>query len=500
MKYIIEDESYNQKNNVLEIEKGHTVFLVGPNSVGKSTLLKALQFSPHVKTIISAKTTIILTKEVLLKTLVWEIGEIHSSIIEQVIESFKDIKITLHSKTEEFENEQFDFINDYLSEIEKISKKNSNDEITSIRKELLDIQEKFILILDMAIEKFRVDKTKKFESLKEEEFDIECYKQRYCEEKVNNPLYKIFMKIKRCTSYKERVNNVFDKFDPYNLNIWSNQKIYINNSAESDSYHEFLRQGEIVIIEDLITKRDELIDRAKRTKTFVVKEHSFHRIAGSFNSELNISFYLDKPGRYKEIVKVSDINSDIARIVEKDLKIVLIQDEDYKEKKFHHALNSLREQVFDLSDGQIKQIENIKMDQENRVVNQSWDEPFVSLDHDNVKIRRNAIMKNGKTNLVATHNFASIFPAKPDDVYILYVDDKKKRNLMKLIDVFNHKSLPTSIKKIVPRLLHELFSSHPKNLIVEGKDDMLMIKKLYEMLGRKCKINFVPLNGVEKLK
>ena len=45
MKYIIKDQSFNQDRNTIEIKKGETVFLVGPNTTGKSTLLESLQFS-----------------------------------------------------------------------------------------------------------------------------------------------------------------------------------------------------------------------------------------------------------------------------------------------------------------------------------------------------------------------------------------------------------------------------------------------------------------------
>ena len=39
-----------------------------------------------------------------------------------------------------------------------------------------------------------------------------------------------------------------------------------------------------------------------------------------------------------------------------------------------------------------------------------------------------------------------------------------------------------------------------RNLVVEGRDDMLMVEKLYEILGMENNINFIILNGVSKLK
>ena len=69
MKYIIDDPSFNQENNVLEIQGGHTIFLIGPNTVGKSTLLESLCFNWGGKEKISSKVDFILTKEILFKSL-----------------------------------------------------------------------------------------------------------------------------------------------------------------------------------------------------------------------------------------------------------------------------------------------------------------------------------------------------------------------------------------------------------------------------------------------
>ena len=129
----------------------------------------------------------------------------------------------------------------------------------------------------------------------------------------------------------------------------------------------------------------------------------------------------------------------------------------------------------------------------------SWDEPFTSLDYNNLRKRRAKIMNGNDTNIIATHKFESLFPSESDDIYLFFIN-KKKRNLVKLNDILCLEKLPVEIREIVTKLFSELFSASPINLVVEGKNDVAMIKKAYEIIGKVCKINFISLNGVSKLK
>ena len=499
MKYIIEDPSFNPENNVLEIKEGHTVFLVGPNSVGKSTLLESLRFDWWNETKMSMSVTFTLTKEKLIEAIYKVVRRKSDDIIKKVVADFKDTEITLKSKGNKIIKDDFHFIKKYLSEIEKISKAVNASQTESLFKRIKTEEEAFISAFKKQTLILEDKKIKEYKKITINNFDINREGRYYRSDTMDNPLSDINAVLHHLKRKQTDYISIFKKYDGTKVFAWENKRTIDENDRFITENKDFLSKDFVDEIIKTSSNRLELINDMDKINVYNFNDRDFDNVILNIKGIYKIGFFLERKDDYERLRRVSDINQEIKEEVESELDIKLFREKNKNDGRFEYAINSMDEKIIDLSDGQIKQILNIQIEHKNSVEKMSWDEPFTSLDYEKLDDRRNKILNNGKTNIISTHKFSAIFPSNSEDVYIFFIDENKKRNLIRLIEILELKEIPKSINKIIPKLFGELFAAQPKNLVVEGKDDKQMILNAYKIIGRKTDINFIVLNGVTKL-